>query len=307
MLIIIEGPDLAGKTTLAGRVTEELKRRYPNDVIETWHAGPPKLHPLDEYERPFFGYRPGRGVHVVCDRLHWGEYVYPQVMKRDTQLTREIWAHLELFLSSRGAFVVHCTASSTQLRKRMADRGDDYVNEAQAIMARDRFYDADRFSILPRIMSENVMHPDVPETIVGLAESHEQLCLGLNPYLTYVGRPQPELLLLGDVRGGSPSLHGLAPAFQPLKNNSGAYLLRTLTGRPWAGVGIANACDVDNVRELWDALGKPETVALGRNASRTVTWDHRAAPHPQWVRRFHYGQRDDYGRQLYLGEEPRWN
>jgi len=307
MLIIIEGPDLAGKTTLAGRVADELNRRYPQDKTTVIHKGPPTQHPLDEYERPFWGYRPGRGAHVVCDRLHWGEYVYPQVFGRDTQLTREVWAHLELFLASRGAFVVHVTASSTEIRKRLEKRGDDLVNESQAILARDRFYDADRYSILPRIMSENVMHADVPGTVVDLAETHERMCLSLNPYTTYIGRPQPELFLVGDVRGGSPSLHGLGPAFLPLNGNSGTYLLRTVTSRPWAHLGIANACDVDNVRELWESLGKPETVALGKNAHNTITWKHREAPHPQWVRRFHHGERYQYTRQLLLGEEPRWN
>jgi thymidylate kinase len=306
MLILIEGTDGAGKTTLAQRVVDELHQRYPYDEILAYHAGPPRQHPLDEYETPLLGYRPNRGTHVVCDRWHWGERVYPEILGRDSQLTREVWMHLELFLASRGALVVHVTVPTDVLRDRLAQRGDDLVTETQAVAARDGFYRADHYSVLPRVMSGDGHHALSAGLVVDAAEVHERLARKLNAFTTYIGRPQPDLLLLGDVRGGDPETHGLAPAFQPRNGNSGTYLLTCLIGRTWGGTGIANANDVDHARELWEVLNRPPTVTLGKNAAAAVTWAHREVPHPQWVRRFHHDRWADYRRQL-LGEDITWN
>ncbi|MGH8896341.1 MAG: hypothetical protein ACRDZ4_04785, partial [Egibacteraceae bacterium] len=47
-LVVIEGPDLTGKSTLAARLGREL-----SGVVR--HAGKPEHHPIDEYETALTG------------------------------------------------------------------------------------------------------------------------------------------------------------------------------------------------------------------------------------------------------------
>ena len=109
MLIICEGPDSVGKSSLAARFKQHVERGsgVGESGVELLHKGPPVLHPLDEYVVPLLHYRPFRGEHVVCDRWHWGEGVYPQVFPRSTQFDDAVRYYTELFLMSRGAYVVH--------------------------------------------------------------------------------------------------------------------------------------------------------------------------------------------------------
>src|SRR5690348_14510865 len=116
MLIILEGPDGAGKTTLANEIIRfftglSLHRHEP---IELLHKGPCISHPLDEYELPLINYRPG-AKHIVCDRWHLGEAIYPAILKRNTKWDVAIDRHIELFLRSRGACQIGLTATSAEL------------------------------------------------------------------------------------------------------------------------------------------------------------------------------------------------
>src|SRR5215212_9925147 len=105
MLIILEGPDCSGKTTLADQLQVEIERTTKEEVLRL-SSGPPTGHPLDEYVVPLLGYRPATGTHIICDRLHWGETVYPMILKRPSGLDGAIFAYIEAFLMSRGAYVV---------------------------------------------------------------------------------------------------------------------------------------------------------------------------------------------------------
>ena len=62
-------------------------------------------------------------------------------------------------------------------------------------------------------------------------------------------------------------------------------------------LGIANACEED-IGKLWETLGRPAVVALGRAAAeqcRQAELPHGVVPHPQYVRRFHHHHGRRYG------------
>lgn len=321
MLVILEGPDCAGKTTLAEKLVAALGERYPDDRVTLLKAGPPTAHPVDEYEGPLLTYRPGERWHVVCDRWHVGERVYPAILGRPSAMTPGTWAHVELFLASRGAFVVHVAASLETLLDRYRVRGDDLVDELQLAGARTAFYEVlDGESRLPRVTVTGeptaaprgaVVAPDRLDLLLGYAESHAAAARPLARFVTYVGPPRPALLLLGDVRGGDPRDHGLWPAFGTRPGSSGAYLFEALAAesalRP--SYGVANARDVDDPGALWEALHRPAAVALGANAHRRLVADgvpHRTAPHPQYVRRFHHARRAEYAADVLFNATADW-
>lgn len=318
MLILIDGSDCSGKTTLAGRLLDRMRSTDPTASVTYHHAGPPTEHPLDEYVEPLLGYRPGTGQHVVCDRWHVGESVYPTVVGRPSELTDGVRTYVEQFLRSRGALLAYCTASPRHLTACGDARGDAAAEIARVGPTVRAFDAAVATSLLPHV-AVDVTDPDdrgydrVVETIVDAARRSDVAARRLAPFVTYVGPPRPALLLVGD-RRGVPSTeladHGDWPAFVPRSGTSGTYLLDTLTstrltvrehGLQLGDVGLVNACDVDDVRACWEALGRPTTVGMGVNARRALRAadvPHRSAVHPQFQRRFLHHSRATYLRQL---------
>lgn len=339
MLIIVEGPDLAGKTTLVRALAEYLTRLHPSNTVTVRRAGPPTSHPLDEYVTPLLGYRPGRGQHVICDRWHWGERVYPKLLNRPTQYDDAVHRYVELFLQSRGAIVVNVTCDELTLRRRYASRGDGLVTVSQLGALRRAYLDVQRSSVLsglltavPPMSYESTDAYDLSElthSITRVASAASHLTTDLNEYATYVGHPHPELLLLGDVRheyATAPDVRtaaaaagDLRPAFMPYASTSGHYLLRALTTPVLPTplhqhrVGLMNVCDVDDAEAAWRAVGRPDAVLLGANAQGAFPevpahWAFRIrhAPHPQYVRRFFNDQLHRYRDQLIYDDEVSW-
>lgn len=298
MLLIIEGGDGVGKSTLVAQVAETLTKLYPDDSVEVWRAGPPKAHPIDEYLAPLISYRPGRRRHIICDRWHVGELVYPKIFKRDTLMTPEMLLYVELFLKSRGAYLAYIQRDHVDVIDTLTTRGDELVENDQAIPILLAFHRAYRASTLTKSTS-HVSQPDLAEWLVAEAARAELKAQALNPYTTYVGPADAQLLILGDVRGpGNP--HPDGPAFAPYASTSGAHLMRALFASltPRRRFGIANACDVDSVADLLSTLRPEQVVTLGVNAfkaTKLITPDIGAVAHPQFMRRFYHKHHAAYG------------
>jgi len=122
MLMIIEGVDGVGKTTLAERVRGKIGGKL-------LHRGVPEKHPLVEYTEELVGYRPGMHMHVVCDRWHWGELIYGPLYRGETLLGDDGRKEVDAFLNRRGAFVVHMRSDADTIRERWKVRGEDYLRD----------------------------------------------------------------------------------------------------------------------------------------------------------------------------------
>ncbi len=288
MLVIVEGPDGAGKTQLCDELESHIRTRFHAlDSIVRISAGPPTRHPLNEYEMTLLPYRPPHR-HIICDRWHIGEQIYPTVLERGTSWNLAVSRHISMFLRSRGALVVLLNPPVQTLVDRVDLRGDDlvHVNQLAEISAR---YASLPIELRPDLRYE-YSSPNA-DTIINTAMFAESAAFPLSQFVTYVGPPRPRLLLLGDTRGLDK--YGLSyvpntPAFMPYPSTCGAFMLQYFW---WSYVGLANACDVDDPALLVKTL-KPEfVVTLGRNAHARLNElgiPHGAVPHPQYVRRFHH-------------------
>lgn len=324
MLVILEGPDGSGKSTLARDLEELILTALPNDRIDIIHSGPPKMHPLDEYERSLTDYRPGTGRHLILDRWHWGEYVYPELFERGPAIDAVYWWHIERYLQRLGAVVVACTQYADAYRDVYRQRGSKDAYVASILLQVERKFSwARRMSVLP-VLDYNWQSPanGNQHAIIERAVTEEGRASVLNEFTTYVGPTNPQVLLFGDVRhrirdGYDPdNKQKLDPAFVPFQSTSGNYLIESLFAGEFDGhhlndeserfgVGLANACDVDDWFKLWVTLGNPRIVTLGRNARRAVH-DGLAEPtahagyvqHPQFIRRFYHNQMWLYGQMI---------
>lgn len=311
MLIILEGMDGAGKSALAGRLTTELQRFDPGCTVTTFHKGPPTAHPLDEYLTPLLDYRPGTGHHWILDRWHVGERVYPWLRSRLTALDEPAWWYLNSYVRRLGGVVVHCQRSRAELEATYRERGEER-ELAELDTAIELFDRAFTDVLAPKI--EQTLDVD---SIIHVAAGYEKEASRFTHYVTLVGTTEPRYLLLGDIRHGLDRVDQLVtrtdrrPAFVPHRVTSGHWLLEVISSSTVlrASTALANACDVDDVYQLWRDLGKPKLVTLGRNAHREVNvyadMTHGQVTHPQWGKRFAHHQRDDYRDALVAALETR--
>jgi hypothetical protein len=318
VLILLEGPDGAGKSTLARAIARKLQASEPTALVQLMASGPPRFHPLVEYEARLFDYRPLEGRHVIADRWHLGERIYPKILGRDSMYDDAMFWHTELFLQSRGALLVHVTTADVEtLERRVSERGDDLVKVTQLGGISLKFWDVVTSSILHKRHFVTSDTRDVHESqhnvdaLIRTARVLEQRHDPLSRFVRYVGPTRPDLLLLGDkVNPNAKGLQHNPPAFMPYRSTSGHYLLDALLTHPAVGrylIGLGNACDEDDTRRLWSTLGKPKTVTLGREAWASVNFPTaRHVGHPQWVRRFHHEEQAMYASHIIDGMEPTW-
>lgn len=295
--IVLEGVDGAGKSTLADAIVQELQERFPEDSVGVFHSSQLQRDPFDEYALAHESYRPNSGMHVVCDRLHWGEMIYGPLYRGESKLSTAGFRWVELYLRARGATVWHVTAPLRTIQKRLVTRGEDYLETHHVEHVWDQFGHVAKHSMLTggTIDTYKFKPDEAAMLIVNEAMyQEEQAAYHFRP--EYVGRSMPAALLVGDKQGtGDPGVT-LAP-FMPRGTSSGKFLLEALPEEFWDKVGLVNANET-KLHDVWDALFNPPVIALGLNASEALDdagIDHGVVPHPQKIRRFHNRLKDSYG------------
>jgi len=275
--IIIEGLDRTGKTTLARALADRWGLRYR-------HFSKPEEHPLEEYGRVFEGH----ARDLVIDRFHIGETVWPTIFSRTSQLDTAMLTWLEMLLDSRGVVYVH---SQRELTEEIL--AGEPIDLAQARDV-DRLFEHTLKLAHSPVFRWSLGDAEVEDVIAGAAA---QRCwraeeIGRITH-RWIGSMKPEVLLVGE-RVNDP---GWTLPFVPYRGTSGHFLLEelsTLTGIP-RRTAIVNSLTPETragggyepVRDLWEELGQPRIVTLGRTADACCSQlPHGSVHHPQYVRRF---------------------
>lgn len=304
MLIILEGTDGAGKTTLAKQLVTEVEAH--GESHEILHAGPPEtgLSVFEQYALPLLERREqiAKPDHLlILDRWHLGELIYGPLLRGKSALEPEQFAYLELLLQSLGAVKVVVNATDSAIRSRVGAHRDDLVSVDQAIAIKEKFLSlALRYQTWGIVIPEAYKTSEIVFTLLRSATLDNNASRLLASFPGYVGSTTPNLLLVGDEPSGWQVGDPIRPAFYPDVNGSSSnYLLRSLLANGNViNVGFCNANDGTDVMGLWRTLWRPLVVALGKNASTTLhrlNIDHTVVPHPQWVRRFHHRSHVEYG------------
>lgn len=119
-MIVLEGADGVGKTTLANQLVHELNQRFGKDAYYTYrHLGMPT-----EYYRQHRHELLKNMVdeYTICDR-HWlSSYVYDRVAGYEVSL--QYYRGLWLSLRRRGVKTIILAASDATIEKRYHDKQD---------------------------------------------------------------------------------------------------------------------------------------------------------------------------------------
>lgn len=123
MIIILEGPEGAGKTTLASMLADMLSFPYihrskPKDEKE-------KQEMYESYLQAVYS-----GQNAIFDRCWYSEIVYGRIMRDQSYITVEQMHELESALAKNGGgIIIHCTDDEDLLWKRSQERGEGYITE----------------------------------------------------------------------------------------------------------------------------------------------------------------------------------
>ena len=319
MLILCEGVDGGGKSTLAKAIVETHRAEHVGDAnppttLRLAKGQPtPGLDALEEYElaleQPDFL----RLIHsnrdlVVMDRWHAGEIIYGELYRGGGRLTAAGMLHVEMMLTALGAIKVLVQPSrSEEVVNRLKVRGDDFLRMEHVDQVHSWY---ESHGQLYRYIRASRL---TPSTLIEFATSTSLDAdpIGIRHWPGYVGDPAPHTLLVGDQRNDGPQARpGFIRAFTPCgAGNSSAYLLNALLiAGAVSGVGMVNAHESGVELKLINELPyQVNVVALGSNASRALTVnqiDHEIVPHPQWWRRFRHGMIGQYADAL--KEAARW-
>lgn len=121
---MLEGPDLAGKTTLA----KQLKRMIKNSEIV--HRGPPTGTAAEEYITPLWDMYDRQGAYIL-DRWHWGEEIYGPLLRGRSIFTYEQFINCEASCDHLGVTRVLLLPAMSVLKERFEKHGDDLVSFTQ--------------------------------------------------------------------------------------------------------------------------------------------------------------------------------
>lgn len=134
MIIIVEGPDGSGKTTLAEKIARQsgytlLHRSQPKSEEEKRNMMAEYLHVIKS------------GKNVVMDRCWYSEMVYGPIMRDATCIDYPEMYELERLLCKKGAILIYCTDAPEVLWSRCQRRGEDYILDFSTHEAICKAYD----------------------------------------------------------------------------------------------------------------------------------------------------------------------
>lgn len=118
MIIVLEGPDGSGKSTIA----EAIYRK--THATGYRHGPPPAGHAFNTFRNTIWS-AAASPANCVVDRLHWGAWPYGNVFRGGSELEMTDILELNSELSSAGGIIVHVTVPAEVAIQRVRDRGEE--------------------------------------------------------------------------------------------------------------------------------------------------------------------------------------
>lgn len=161
MIYIIEGPDGAGKTTLA----EKIVKATPHARIVHFGAPATDAEAFNYWETYAKALEAvGEGETVIIDRCWISDLVYGPVMRNRVEMTPMMAAMLNsMVVAHGGGLIIYCTAPTKILWSRCKKRGETYVKTMEKLHALNITYasvmhDIIRMDILPVLRIDTSVH-----------------------------------------------------------------------------------------------------------------------------------------------------
>ena len=126
-VIILEGIDGGGKTTLATHLKELSP--WPATII---HRGPIQNSVFEEYISPLFDANPDELL--IADRWHLSELIYGPLYREVSQINDDTLAEIESVLNVLKATRIVVSPTFSEVEKRLKARGEDFLQPGHQML-----------------------------------------------------------------------------------------------------------------------------------------------------------------------------
>lgn len=123
-VIIVEGIDGSGKSTLVDSLESMIPDNYH---VLRMHRGPIQDTVENEYIEPLTSLSSNQ--FLLADRWHVGEMIYGPIYRGESLVSGLYENLIESYLDSIGAVKIILQPDISEVRQRLADRGEDYLLE----------------------------------------------------------------------------------------------------------------------------------------------------------------------------------
>lgn len=291
MLIIIEGADKAGKTTLGQEIASKLRYEYR-------HFGKPGANPAREYAEALLGVNTPQ----VWDRGFLGELVYGPLLRGRNTIDPFRLLILERLARLKGAILIHANPALEVVRQRYDDEGDPLITSRENIIAYNKFHEICNATSLQKFEYRGTdwgtLADFVDQLRLHAAQSRRdaeraKVCSGIGTI------SRKRTIFVGEELN-----HNVTWLSKPFDcGHSSLYLANAMlfAGVPESQVYVTNAKSLtteeivfhQNVSKHY----QPTWIALGQRANQTLDEHgipHKWIPHPAYWRRFQSTRPDAY-------------
>jgi hypothetical protein len=294
-VIIIEGVDGTGKTTLANKIIDKLLLPYGRYC----HLGPPSANAPWPAWAEYMSVLQMKGVtDMIFDRLMFGEAVYGPIVRQDHRMTFE---HLRMLqrvtLGHRGVLVV-CKPPYEVAKKNWAARQKD----GKELLDKEKLFDLAWHKYYTEVLCHTELLPVVVDPFSEDLEKMLPRILGhrspinRGPGIGWFGKGN--ILLVGDQVNPNTGVKGW-----PFVSEGGCSLwlaqqlqtwgisereLYWINAHQYDEAGQLKAVNGNFVEELWPR----KIIALGNEAAkwcRNFGFGFEQVDHPQYWKRFQAG------------------
>jgi len=300
-MIILEGPNATGKSTLASLLCRDLNLKYYKVKItkETASKLDFKWY-VEETQKLSQNY--------LVDRWHLGQVVYPQLYK-DGRVPLTIGQQhlLERILMVKGTLLIRCSASRKFMKHVYDTRGEKDLSFSESARECKLFDYAYNRSILPKLIySPEFTDQQLDHFRVQVVRKiqHDKNKWSEIYRFKGTGNINHPVMLVGDCFNKNESLKNYA--FSSIKGCS-EFLHKTLsiTKNPSvfyitnAHKTLYTAIDIQLLFQELDLFQPRSIIALGQIASellKKAKIQHKTVPHPQFVKRFKHNKIKQYAK-----------
>lgn len=271
MIIVLEGCDCAGKTTLAKHLCRELQAEYV-------HFSKPKGKAGHEYM--YFLCQANINKNYVVDRFMLGEQVYGPLFRGKSTINQEEQFYIEHKMKAMGCVLFWCDPGLAEIMKNIKIRGDDHVKVKDCKKIRNQYIKVLQQTTLP-VNRYNYTTMSYVNVLL-IAKKVMQNTV-VSPKV--VGNTTaPAVLFVGD------ELNKKMPFRSVFYSTSGMFLMRTIMELKLTSFCVCNSkgfgsLSIDEIHHL----GPRNVVCLGENARERLGKDASFVVHPQFAKRF-YGK-----------------
>lgn len=285
MLIVIEGPDKTGKTTLAKAVAERLGFKYV-------HFSAPKGNPADEYIDFLLNLKEP----TVCDRFHLGEFVYGPIFRGKAGITDLELVTIERLMRLKQTIIVHAITNMALANERL-DHSTQHeaVNKPQNLLAAEGFAKVVPLTNAGPVLKYNGVSMTNLKAALDMLKMMSASWVPTDAYTGIGTIHGSKLVFVGESVNKNVTWRGL-----PFDHGSASqFLLDTFkaAGVPEKAVYICNADTFTFEEALNLNAASARFIALGKKAHDKLTTlcvPHATLPHPQFVKRFQYHKKGEY-------------